>query len=175
MRKKTFIRKSQQGDSISIELLYRDAFPEENLLPLVKDLLREPSVVLSLAGFSDTSLVGHVVFTTCGIAGSADRVGLLGPLAVATACQRQGIGSALIRDGLLRLETARVSQVCVLGDPAYYGRFGFTPKADITPPYPLPAKWREAWQTIRLRPAAPPGRGRLTVPPPWRQPALWAP
>ena len=173
------IRESVPGDLASIEALYPDAFPDEDLLPLVRELLQEASVALSLVGIVGSSLVGHVIFTTCGVAGGNDKVALLGPLAVAPAWQRQGIGSAIVRAGLQRLENVGVTHVYVLGDPAYYGRLGFLAETHVAPPCPLPdplpAEWRGAWQSIGLRSAKPPRRGKLSVPQPWLQPALWAP
>jgi putative acetyltransferase len=169
------IRESLPSDVASIDKLYPDAFPDEDLLPLVRELLREEPIVLSLVGIVDRALVGHVIFTTCSIIGSTDKVSLLGPLAVAPAWQRQGIGSALVREGLLRLENASALQVYVLGDPAYYERVGFEPEAGVTPPYPLPEEWRGAWQSISLHNAKQPPQGKLSVPQSWLQPALWAP
>ena len=49
----------------------------------------------------------------------------LAPVAVHPSFQKQGIGSALIREGLDRAKKDRWRCVFVLGDPAYYGRFGF--------------------------------------------------
>ncbi len=169
------IRESLPNDIASIEKLYQDAFPDEDLLLLVRKLLQETPIVLSLVGIVDTSLAGHAIFTTCGVAGNTDKVALLGPLAVTTAWQRRGIGSAIVRAGLQRLENTGVIQVYVLGDPAYYGRLGFVPEVGVTPPYPLPEEWRGAWQSINLRSAEPPSRGELSVPRPWLQSALWAP
>ncbi len=169
------IRESLPYDVRSIEELYPNAFPDEDLLPLVRELLREELIVLSLVAIADEALAGHVMFTTCGIAGRTEKVALLGPLAVAPAWQRRGIGGALVRAGLQRLENARTSQVYVLGDPAYYRRFGFEPDDGVTPPYPLPEAWRAAWQTLSLGRHEPPLRGKLSVPQPWRRHALWAP
>ena len=173
------IRESVPRDLDAIETLYPAAFPDEDLRPLVRALLQEGPSVLSLVGvaggMADRSIAAHVIFTTCGIAGRADKVALLGPLAVAPAAQRQGIGSAMVRAGLQRLDSAGVTQVYVLGDPAYYGRLGFAPDDDVAPPYPLPADWHGAWQSISLRRAEAPRQGKLSVPQPWRQPALWAP
>lgn len=169
------IRKSVPGDLASIETLYPDAFPDEDLLPLVRDLLQEPSSTLSLVSIISSSLVGHVIFTNCGLAESPEKVALLGPLAVAPALQRQGIGSAMVRTGLQKLDNDGVSQVYVLGDPAYYRRFGFLPELGVAPPYPLPAEWRDAWQSMSLKSTEPPRQGRLSLPQPWLQPALWAP
>lgn len=175
MMEKIAIRDSVPGDSSTIEKLYPDAFPDEDLLPLVRELLMEEPIVLSLVGIIGRSLVGHVIFTTCGVGGSRDKVALLGPLGVATAWQRQGIGGAIVSAGLQRLESAGVTRVCVLGDPAYYGRLGFVPETDVTPPYPLPAQWCGAWQSMNLGSVERTLHGKLSVPRPWLQPALWAP
>ena len=169
------IRESVPTDAALIEGLYPDAFPDEDLLPLVRELLSEAPIVLSLVGMADAALVGHAIFTTCGIARRPDKVALLGPLAVASSWQRQGIGSAIVRAGLQRVETAGASQVYVLGDPAYYKRFGFEPDAGVAPPYPLPEAWRSAWQSLGLGGNQSLPRGKLSVPQPWRQEALWAP
>lgn len=169
------IRESLPRDIASIETLYQDAFPDEDLVPLVRELLKEEHGVLSLVGLIDRALAGHIIFTTCRIAESSDKVSLLGPLAVARVRQRQGIGSALVREGLRRQENTGAVQVFVLGDPAYYERVGFEPETDVTPPYALPDDWRGAWQSISLKNTEPPCRGQLSVPQPWLQPALWAP
>jgi putative acetyltransferase len=169
------IRESVPGDLAAIEVLYPDAFPDEDLLPLVRELLQDASVAFSLVGIIGSSLVGHIVFTRCSVAGGSDKVALLGPLAVTPAWQRQGIGSAIVRAGLQRLENAGATHVYVLGDPAYYGRLGFVPEARVAPPYPLPPAWRGAWQSMSLRSAERSRQGKLCVPQPWLQPALWAP
>ena len=169
------IRESAPGDLASIEALYPEAFPDEDLLPLVRDLLQEAPVTLSLVGMIGASLAGHIVFTRCGVGGCGESLALLGPLAIAPAFQRQGVGSAMIRAGLREQEDAGVTQVYVLGDPAYYGRFGFLAERRVEPPYPLPADWRDAWQSLGLGAADQPREGRLSVPQPWRQQALWAP
>lgn len=169
------IRESVPDDVPAIETLYPDAFPDEDLLPLVRDLLQETASALSLVAFMGSSLVGHVIFTRCDVDRTKDKVALLGPLAVAPTNQRQGIGSAMVRIGLQELKSAGVVQVYVLGDPAYYRRLGFLPELHVAPPYPLPAEWRGAWQSMNLGRVEPPRQGKLSVPQPWSKPALWAP
>ncbi len=168
------VRESAPDDLPAIEALYADAFPDEDLLVLVRSLLRETPGVLSCVATIEGSVVGHVAFTGCSIAEGRARFALLAPLAVASTWQKRGIGSALVKEGLRRLESSGVDRVFVLGDPAYYRRFGFLPETAVEPPYPLPREWREAWQAITLR-NEPLQRGRLRVPPAWRRPALWGP
>ena len=169
------IRESIPGDLAAIESLYPEVFPDENLLPLIRSLLRETPAPLSLVGLIDLELVAHVMFTHCSVEGSSSKVALLGPLAVAPRTQRQGIGTALVRAGLRQLGDAGLSQVYVLGDPAYYGRFGFTPESRVMPPYALPPEWNGAWQSKTLRDTEAHPEGKLSLPGPWLQPALWAP
>lgn len=169
------IRDSVQSDLAAIELLYPDAFPDEDLLPLVGDLLRDAAIATSLVAVVDSQIVGHGVFTKCGVLGSSIEAALLGPLVVAPDWQRQGIGSAIVRVGLRRLQEEDVTIVCVLGDPAYYRRHGFRLETSLEPPYPLPDEWKGAWQSKSLVEAPERCSGTLSLPAVWRKPALWAP
>ena len=169
------IRESVQGDSGAIESLYPEAFPDENLLPLVRDLLEDAAVTTSLVGAIDSRIVGHAIFTKCRVGGSNVNAALLGPLAVAPAWQRRGFGSAIVRAGLRRLEEMDVSLVYVLGDPAYYERLGFRPEPLVEPPFRLPPEWDGAWQSQNVGDTVAPFPGKLAVPRQWLQPALWAP
>lgn len=166
------IRESRPEDWAAIEGFYPAAFPDEDLLPLAATLFETPEV-LSLVALSGGRVAGHVMFTRCGIEGAPEVVSLLGPLAVAPEAQGQGIGGALVRAGLTRLEADGVVRVFVLGDPDYYRRFGFEPDADVATPCPIPEEWCPAWQSLGLGGAAA-LKGRLAVPAPWRDPALWA-
>lgn len=95
----------------------------------VVDRLRETCpVFLSLVAEMDDLVVGHILFTPVHIqqGGKAVIDGMgLAPLAVLPQYQRWGIGSALCRTGLVRVEEAGIPFVSVLGDPGYYHRFGF--------------------------------------------------
>lgn len=170
------IRQSRPDDLASIERLYPAAFPDEDLLPLVRHLLAEEPGILSLIAGAGDAIAGHILFTPCAITGSDAGAALLAPLAVAPEWQRKGIGSALIREGLSRLKRdGGVAHVYVLGDPAYYGRSEFKPETGVAPPYPLPGEYREAWQSLGLAAAPLPGHGTLVLPKVWMQPALWGP
>jgi putative acetyltransferase len=167
------IRAARALDSAAIEALYATAFPQEDLRPLVRAL--SALGVLSLLAEQDGAVAGHVAFTRCAVAAADDALALLGPLAVMPGLHRTGIGGALLREGLERIRAQGVQQVLVLGDPAYYGRFGFAPERGVVPPYPLPAAWRDAWQSLRLAAGGTALSGTLLVPEPWQRPALWRP
>lgn len=61
---------------------------------------------------------------------------LLGPVAVHPTRQGEGLGGALIRDGLARAETARWSRTLLVGDAPYYARFGFQKLGGVDMPPP---------------------------------------
>ena len=83
------------------------------------------ALTVALVAEIDGKVVGHVAFSPVTISdGSPDWYGL-GPVSVLPKYQRQGIGTALINKGLSLLK-ARGAKGCVLvGEPAYYQRFGF--------------------------------------------------
>ena len=169
------MRESGPGDLAAIEALYPLAFPDEDLLPIVGDLLSEPAIALSLVAMADSTLAGHVIFTRCGITGQDEKSAMLGPLAVSPTLQKQGIGSKLVGKGFELLKGEGVNRVFVLGDPAYYSRFGFLPDARVLPPYPMPAEWKDAWQSLSLLDDDTPIHGKIALPKLWLQPSLWLP
>jgi len=167
------IRDSSSTDRAAIESLYPKAFPDEDLLPLVRDLLQDPAVTTSIVGVIDSRVIAHIVFTACGVSGRPTSAVLLGPLAVTPEWHRQGIGSELVRAGLRQMEQIDTEIVCVLGDPAFYGRLGFLPDMSIEPPFPLPEEYEGAWQLQRLGAGTAPYSGALLVPGQWLQKSLW--
>ena len=112
---------------------------------------------LSLVAESDGRIVGHVVCTR----GSVDGVPALGlgPLSVHPDRQREGIGGLLVREVLARAEVDGEPLVALLGDPAYYARFGFVPstRCGIEPPE---AEYGDYFQ-VRALGAGPHPRGRF--------------
>ena len=169
------IRRSSEDDIVAIEAIYPAAFPDEDLLPVVRSLLHGPVAALSLVATIDAQIVGHVIFTQCSVVGDSTDVALLAPLAVAPSRHRQGIGTAIVRAGLSELESAGVGRVFVLGDPAYYERFGFLSDSQVEPPYPLPAEWDGAWQSRGVGNEGRPCSGKLSVPLQWQERSLWLP
>jgi putative acetyltransferase len=92
---------------------------------IIHALRRAGALTVSLVAEEGGRVVGHIAFSPVVISdGSAKWYGM-GPLSVLPPCQRQGIGTALVREGLSRLK-ALGGQGCVLaGHPPYYRRFGF--------------------------------------------------
>jgi putative acetyltransferase len=128
------IRPERPEDLPAVDRLRRAAFGGDAEARLV-DALRGDGAVLSLVADED-GVVGHLMFSRLEMDGV--RAAALAPVAVAPARQRRGTGSALIRDGLRRLREAGWEAVVVLGEPAYYARFGFVPAPTIACPYSGP-------------------------------------
>ncbi len=83
------------------------------------------ALTLSLIAVQDGEIVGHAAFSPVRIDGRAGGWQGLGPVSVWPDRQRTGVGSAIIHDGLDRLRAMKAHGCVVLGDPGYYGRFGF--------------------------------------------------
>jgi putative acetyltransferase len=97
-----------------------------NEAKIVEVLRSARALAVSLVATDEERIVGHVAFSPVTIDGRSDSWFGLGPVAVVPSRQGEGIGSALIEAGLTKLR-ARGSKGCVvLGEQAYYGRFGFT-------------------------------------------------
>jgi putative acetyltransferase len=75
----------------------------------------------------------------------------LAPMAVSPSLQRGGIGSELVKTGLLRCTESDVGAVAVLGHPQYYPRFGFRPASQwgIKSEYEVP---EEVFMMMELSP-----------------------
>ncbi|TBW34290.1 N-acetyltransferase [Siculibacillus lacustris] len=88
---------------------------------------------LALVAVEDATIVGHVMLTRMPIAtATGDRETLLvAPLAVVLDRRSRRIGSQLLRAALDRGRAAGFESVVLVGDPAYYGRFGFRPSTDF--------------------------------------------
>jgi len=82
-------------------------------------------LTVSLVAEIDGRVIGHIAFSPVTISdGTRDWYGL-GPVSVLPTYQRQGIGKALIREGLSRLKDMNAQGCCLVGHPDYYRKFGF--------------------------------------------------
>ena len=168
------IRQSTPEDTAAILTLYPAAFPEEDLLSLVTDLLNAPKQTTSLVAEMDGKIIAHAALTQCSIDSTNTAVALLGPIAVLPDLQKQGIGTSLIREGIEIMKTKGFAKVLVLGDPKYYSRFGFAEEKSIATPYPIPKEWGPAWQSITVSDEGDSIAGTLVVPSMWQKKSLWS-
>lgn len=131
------IRSETAADFPAIRSLIEEAFPSSAEAELVDRLRQNGSAVLSLVADLDGQLAGHVMFSRMEWPDGA--LGLA-PVAVLMPWRRRGIAAGLIREGLLRAAAEGWSAVFVLGDPAYYNRFGFAASEaeGFTSPYAGP-------------------------------------
>lgn len=161
MREPVTIRDERPGDAAAIRDLLVAAFAGPAEADLVERLRADGDVVLELVAIAGDAVVGGVVFSRLAVTTVPERAlvaRVLAPLAVAPDRQRRGIGTALVREGLARLDAAGTDLVLVLGDPDYYGRFGFRPGRPerMVSPYPVP---ENQWLAPGDRPLPP----RMTV------------
>lgn len=124
------IRPERQSDIAAIHAVTERAFNgaphSDGSEPHIVCALRDAcALAVSLVAEVDGRVVGHVAISAVTITdGSANWYGL-GPLSVEPAQQGEGVGSLLMRAALRRLTERDAAGCVVLGDPAYYGRFGF--------------------------------------------------
>lgn len=106
----------------------------------ITDALREAgALTLSLVARLDGRIAGHIAFSPVQISDGSPHWYGLGPVAVLPGMQGRGIGAALIREGLDRLEAMGAAGCVVMGEPAYYARFGFAQMPALTYPGVPPA------------------------------------
>lgn len=169
------IRRELPGDERAIQRVHRRAFAQPTDITgippevvLLSALRRSPAWIprLSLVAVHvDDGVIGHVVCTRAQV-GRGRPALALGPLGVLPERQRVGVGHALMHAVLGAAEALDETVVGLLGDPAYYGRFGFRPAASvgIEPQQP---SWGDHFQIRNLGPTREPPTGRFRYPAPF--------
>lgn len=156
------IRPEEPEDEAAIRALHRSVFGGEAEARLVDALRADGDVVLSLVAERAGEVRGHILFSRLTVRedGRTFPAVALAPLAVHPEHQREGIGTALVDEGHLRLQANGELLSVVLGDPAYYGRFGYSHEraAGFESPYRGEALQALAWGEA-------PHAGRLDHPP----------
>lgn len=143
---------------------------------LVKNLL-ETTKREDLAVFTareGDALAGAIIFSRLAYDEDARTVFLLAPVAVETNRQGQGIGQALLRHGLAEMRGRGADVAITYGDPAYYGKVGFSPIGEDMAAAPQPLQQPEGWlaQSLTGRPLDP-LKGRARCVPAFDDPAYW--
>lgn len=98
---------------------------------IVKALRESGALSVSLVAEADGIVVGHIAFSPVGIADGSPDWYALGPISVIPEFQRQGIGAELVGHGIKALTELSARGCVVLGEPGFYGKFGFKPNPDI--------------------------------------------
>lgn len=126
------ISTERPSDVPMIHAVHAEAFDTEAEARLVDRLRQRADPFLSLVAHLGDVVVGHVLFTPVQLA-DREKAGLLGlaPMAVLPAFQRQGVGGALVEQGLAAARELGARGVVVLGHHDYYPRFGFRPAAEF--------------------------------------------
>ncbi|HEX4226654.1 MAG TPA: N-acetyltransferase [Pseudonocardiaceae bacterium] len=166
------IRRETAADLAAVYAVTAAAFAREpGVEPVEAGLLEElradpgwlPTLSMVAIGPDDT-VIGHVLVTR-GHVGSTPVLGL-GPLSVRPDQQRAGVGSALVHAVLGAADALDEPLVALLGDPAYYHRFGFRTSTEyhIEPPV---AQWQRYFQVRPLAAYDPALRGTFAYPEPF--------
>ena len=120
---------------------------------IVDGLRKAGQLTVSLVAEAAGQVVGHVAVSPVSISDGADGWFGLGPISVLPRYQRLGVGSRLMREALSVLQQQGAAGCVVLGEPEYYGRFGF--RAD--PNLVLPDVPPEYFQAVAFGSARPRG------------------
>lgn len=146
------IRPESSKDRASIHALtgaaFRDVPHSSHTEQFIVDALRSRGELdLSLVAEKDGQVVGHIALSPVTISdGSTGWFGV-GPISVLPGCQGQGIGAALMHAALDALRGQGAQGCVVLGEPSYYGRFGFHAEPGLVLPG-VPAAYFQALSLV---------------------------
>ena len=142
------IRNEMESDSARIIDVITHAFEndpmsdkrEAEIVQLMRD---DSALTISLVAEIGDQIVGHIAFSKVTMDEQfIDWYGLA-PVSIAPTHQNQGIGSILIREGIKRLKEINAQGCVLLGEPSYYGRFGFKAHQQLVLPG-IPAEYFQA-------------------------------
>lgn len=160
-----FIRQENKNDFDEVYNLIKEAFKsaeqsDGSEQDLVVALRKGDSFIpeLSLVAEIEGKIVGHILFTQATV--GKDIVLVLAPLSVLPEYQKQGIGTALIKEGHRVAEVLGYDYSLVLGNEKYYPKFGYiqADKLGIEVPEGIPSI---NFMGIQLREDAHPISGAL--------------
>jgi putative acetyltransferase len=121
---------------------------------LIVDALRKAGQLsVSLVAELEGEVIGHVAVSPVSISDGTSRWFGLGPISVLPRHQGRGAGSKLMREALRILRDQGAAGCVVLGEPEYYGRFGFRRHTALT----LPEVPREYFQAVSFSSSVPHG------------------
>lgn len=92
---------------------------------IIAALRAAQALTLSLVAEVEGRIVGHIAFSPVALEDDTPQWYGLGPISVLPKYQRQGVGKALIQEGLSRLRAMNARGCCLVGHPHYFRKFGF--------------------------------------------------
>ena len=124
------IRAEQPNDHDSIREILIAAFAahphsQHTEQQIVAALRAANALTVSMVAIDGTEIVGHIACSPVSINGEPGKWFGLGPVAVQPDRQGHGIGAALVRASIDQLKASNAEGCVLLGEPAYYQRFGF--------------------------------------------------
>lgn len=124
------LRPEKPGDITAIQAVIESAFREhphsrQTEARVVERLRGEGGMSLSLVAQQPGGVVGHLACSPVSVSGGAPGWHSIGPLAVSPGFQGAGVGTALVWHALRTLRHLGAAGCVALGEPAYFGRFGF--------------------------------------------------
>lgn len=141
---KVDVRSERPADANQVQRVHELAFGSSYLARLVEAIRASAGYRAdwSLVAAFEGQVVGHVLLNPLGLQdheGTVRSTTVIAPLGVLPQWQRQGVGTALMREAIARLERHKVSIVILRGDLGYYSRFGFVPavRHGIRAPFPV--------------------------------------
>lgn len=130
MNPKIVIRSETDADATAITEVTVAAFKTLEISNhteqfIIAALRAAKALTVSLVAEEDGRVIGHIAFSPVTMSDGTQNWYGLGPVSVLPAYQRQGIGKALIHEGLLRLKSMQAGGCCLVGHPEYYTQFLF--------------------------------------------------
>lgn len=118
--------------AIHIAAFANHPFSNQTEHSIVEGLREADALTVSLVAELNGQVVGHIAFSPALVDGEPCAVYALGPVGVLPPFQRRGIGTRLVESGLVALGGLDASACVLVGDPAYYGRFGFRSESALS-------------------------------------------
>jgi putative acetyltransferase len=158
------IENAAAADAPAIRALHLAAFQTHAEADLVEQATAHNADLISIVArptpnAPGPNVVGHLLVTPVTIQPTNNKpwtACAIGPIAVLPNTQRTGVGTALMHDAINRCRAQSHPAIILLGDPAYYTRFAFTPAHNLG----YTCKWNEAgdaFMALQLKPTNTPG------------------
>lgn len=137
MKSKLVIRNETDADIEAISAVTVAAFKTLKISNhtehfIVAALRAAKALSVSMVAEIDGRIVGHIAFSPVTLSDNTPNWYGLGPISVLPEYQRQGIGKALIKEGLSQLRNMEAQGCCLVGHPDYYKKFGFINTLKLT-------------------------------------------